>query len=368
MIRPSSTAHLPLPDALKALASQLIVWHHLAFYGPMSDVVHPHAPALIEWLYDHGRLAVQVFLVVAGFLAARSLAPAMAPLAGPGPLQLIWRRYRRLAPPYLAALALAMLAAALARWLIDHPTIPAAPSLVQIGAHILMLQDVLDVEALSAGVWYVAIDLQLYALLALVLWLLRPVAIRHPAAAPWLTLVVCTGLAAASLFWFNRNPALDEWAPYFFGAFGLGVLAQWIAARPGRRCWARGLLLVLVAGALLLEWRSRILVAGATALLLAWGARRRLPSWLDSHPVGFLSRISYSLFLVHYPVCLAVGALVHRFWPEELLPNGIGMVVAWGLSLAAAIPFYRLLEARRPGTIWAWVSRRSGAALPGRGR
>jgi len=218
MNRPSPTTHLPLLDALKALASQLIVWHHLAFYGPMSDVVHPHAPALIEWLYDHGRLAVQVFLVVAGFLAARSLAPAMAPLAGPGPLQLIWRRYRRLAPPYLAALALAMLAAALARWLIDHPTIPAAPSLVQIGAHILMLQDVLKVEALSAGVWYVAIDLQLYALLALVLWLLRPVATRHPAAAPWLTLVVCAGLVAASLFWFNRNPALDEWAPYFFGA------------------------------------------------------------------------------------------------------------------------------------------------------
>ena len=66
---------LPALDALKGLGCMLIVWHHLAFYGPMSDVVHPYASWLTGWLYDYGRMAVQVFLVVAGFLAAASLAP-----------------------------------------------------------------------------------------------------------------------------------------------------------------------------------------------------------------------------------------------------------------------------------------------------
>lgn len=39
---------LPGIDALKGLACLLIVLHHLAFYGPMSDVVHRHRP----WLAD----------------------------------------------------------------------------------------------------------------------------------------------------------------------------------------------------------------------------------------------------------------------------------------------------------------------------
>ena len=61
-------------DAVKATGCLLIVLHHLAFYGPMSDVVDNSWPELISWLYDHGRLAVQFFLVCAGFLTAGNMA------------------------------------------------------------------------------------------------------------------------------------------------------------------------------------------------------------------------------------------------------------------------------------------------------
>ena len=67
---------MPLSDVLKGLSCVLIVGHHLAFYGPRSDAALPLAPQLIAWLSDYGRLAVQVFLVVAGYLAASGLAPA----------------------------------------------------------------------------------------------------------------------------------------------------------------------------------------------------------------------------------------------------------------------------------------------------
>ena len=62
-------------NGLKAGAAQLIVLHHLAFYGPMSDVAHPAMPDLLDWLYEYARMAVQIFLVIGGFLAAASLAP-----------------------------------------------------------------------------------------------------------------------------------------------------------------------------------------------------------------------------------------------------------------------------------------------------
>ena len=131
-------------DLGKALASQFIVWHHLALYGPMSDVVGHLTGDLMEWLVSHARLAVQVFLVMGGFLAARGLLPTPdAPTpAGPGVLlQTQWRRLKRLMPPYFVALLAAVWCALCARTLIDHPTIPEAPTLWQFVTNVLMLQD-----------------------------------------------------------------------------------------------------------------------------------------------------------------------------------------------------------------------------------
>jgi peptidoglycan/LPS O-acetylase OafA/YrhL len=70
----------------------------------MSDVIYPRAPGLTDWLYDYGRMAVQVFLVVSGFLAASALAPGGVATFGP-PARLVFRRYLRLVRPFLVALA-----------------------------------------------------------------------------------------------------------------------------------------------------------------------------------------------------------------------------------------------------------------------
>jgi hypothetical protein len=63
----------------------------------------------------------------------------------------------------------------------EHESISAAPDLGQLLAHVLLLHDLLDQEALSAGVWYVAIDFQLFALAILLLWLpsRRPRGVRR---------------------------------------------------------------------------------------------------------------------------------------------------------------------------------------------
>ena len=100
---------LMLIDAFKAVASQLIVLHHLAFYGPMSDWTHRIAPGLVAWFSQDARMAVQVFLVIAGFLAARNLAPDGVLRPAPAPGRLLWQRYVRVALPYLAALGVATL-------------------------------------------------------------------------------------------------------------------------------------------------------------------------------------------------------------------------------------------------------------------
>ena len=75
-------------DMAKGLACMMIIWHHLAFCGPLSDIAQPLAPALMAWLYDYGRMAVQVFLVLGGYLAASSLAPTGGGRALTGPVLL----------------------------------------------------------------------------------------------------------------------------------------------------------------------------------------------------------------------------------------------------------------------------------------
>lgn len=341
-----------LVDLLKAVGCVLIVWHHLAFYGPMSDVAYPLAPGLIAWLYDHGRMAVQLFLVVGGFLAAAQLAPSGAgPLRQPG--RLILRRYQRLVVPLTAALVLAVAAAAVARPGLDHPSVPGAPGLGQLLAHGLLLQDLLGIEALSAGVWYVAIDFQLYAMAVMLIGLGGAAQRRWPEAPAGLAVLPVATVAALSLGWWNRVSALDVSALYFFGAYGLGMLACWVG-RSRRPLHAGVALAALGLAALVLDFRARVALALATALLLACGAAlapAAAPaaahglSWRRG--VGALARISYSVFLVHFPVSLLSNLLVSRHWPAQPLVHALGMLASFGLSLAAGWLLYRWVESRR---------------------
>ncbi len=349
------TGRLPLIDALKAIASQLIVLHHLAFYGPMSDAVRPHARALVDGLAEHGRLAVQVFLVVAGFLAARALAPGGVARAG-APGGAIARRWARLAAPYFAAIALALATAAIGRALADHPTVPEAPTVRQVLANLAMLQDLVGESALSAGLWYVAIDLQLFAIAAVLAWACAR--LGAPGALP----VAVVALAGASLLGFNRDARWDATGLYFFGSYALGALAAW--AGPGRLGRLAPLAIAaLGAVALWVEFRSRIAVALATALLLAWAIPRAAGERAVAGPAtAFLARISYSVFLVHYPVCVLFEAAAARWFAEDAVASAVGLGLAWAASVAAGALLYRWVEAPVTGAL----SRRRPPAVPAR--
>lgn len=333
------TSRSPLIDTLKALASQLIVLHHLAFYGPMSDIALPLAPDAISWFYDHARLAVQVFLVLAGFLAAHNLGPLLSRETAAHPLRLIWQRYCRLSLPLMAAVCLSILAAALARHWLSHDSIPDSPGLWQFLSHALLLQGVLEQEALSAGVWYVAIDFQLYLVLCLLLWLASKSG-HSGRTALWLV----AGLSCASLFYFNLDASWDDWGLYFFGAYGLGVLAQWGSRQPRRAGWIMAIASLGLA-ALLFEFRPRIALALATALLLLCCARHSHSGrWPEFRLSAWLGKISYSVFLVHFPVCLLINALFSRLAPDAPWLNLAGMLLAWLLSIAAGALFHRHIE------------------------
>ena len=372
--RPSGRSFLI--DAIKAAGCLLIVLHHLAFYGPMSDVVAEAWPGVVNWLYDHGRLAVQFFLVCAGFLTAGSLARYES-LALSEALKLAWQRYLRLAIPLLAALSFTVLVSEWVRPGFEHASLSAPPDWWQALAHVALMQHLLDLEALSAGIWYVAIDFQLYAMALACLVVLKSWP-RAQNANPsvqsahmteqgdtrrwglWLALV------CASLWWWNLDADLDDLGVYFWGSYGLGLLAWEVrrcAALGGSaaqaRYWRMGLLLLLVGGvAWWLEPRARIAVAwGVAALLVAvpesWfgGEALGCSRWRAS--VQWLSGVSYSVFLIHFGVSLGVNAAITAHWPNAVWVNALGMLLALLLSLLLGGWLHRLVEQQSP-TVWRW--------------
>jgi peptidoglycan/LPS O-acetylase OafA/YrhL len=338
-------------DAIKAVASQLIVWHHFALYGPMAKAIHPHASHLMDWLASDARLVVQAFLVIGGFLAARALAPRphMPTFDGsPGKvMDLIRMRYLRLVRPFAVALLLAIVFAAIARRLVMDGDTPAPPTFMQILVHGLLLHDIIQVDALSAGVWYVAIDFQLYSLFLLILWAARTLARGRTMDMRAVALGLVIGMSALSLLWFNRDPSMDEWAFYFFGAYSLGIMVQWSGGFTAKHPWLAMLLGILVVS-LTIEWRSRLVVAAVTALLVGIGLHVQ-PLFHRGIQALFsgLSRISYSVFLIHYPVVLIVGSVFAYFWPNEVLPNALGLITAWLLTLVGGHWLYWYVEQSR---------------------
>ena len=325
---------MPLIDAFKGIASQLIVLHHLSAYGPLSLAMQKILPGTMSWLFEYARMAVQIFLVIGGFLAVRALSPEGQALSR-SPLTLIWKRYLRLAIPYLAAIGLAIIGAAIAAHWMDDESIPARASFKQWLAHVFLLQSLLNFDSLSAGVWYIAIDFQLFALIAVLLWAGR---FRYLAPA------IVLSLATTSLFWFNRDPNWANWAIYFFGSYGLGAAAWWASGRKQLLTWM-GVIATVAIAALVLDFRPRIALALCVALALGFSRRSGLlEKWPNAKPLAFLGQISYSVFLVHFPICLLANAIFVRFGFSTPSAAIFGLLAAWTASIAVGTLFHRWIE------------------------
>jgi peptidoglycan/LPS O-acetylase OafA/YrhL len=320
-----------LIDTLKIVASQLIVWHHLSAYSPMAHLLETSWPTLFGLLFDGGRMVVQCFLVISGFLAAQAtLKGREASL-----LQSIWARYLRLAPQFAVALLLVLGVMAWTKSFFHPDWVSNMPTLWEFVAHVLMLQGVEGVPAISAGAWYVAIDFQLSVSFALLLWLLP----REVSGRPRPVVVLCVAALTAASWWgFNRMASLDVWALYFWGAYGLGVLAGWRRAS----AWAQSMLAVLLmamAVDALLDFRARPVLAAFTAMALAlFSERDVLPARLRS-AWRILSDATYPVFLVHFAVILCFSALWSVSPWQSQAWAGFFLLLTWAASLGVGIVF-----------------------------
>jgi hypothetical protein len=160
----------------------------------------------------------------------------------------------------------------LARFWLQDDFIPPPPSIIGLLAHLVLLFDIFEVDALSVGVWYVAIDFQLFAVMAVLLRLGRR-------AAQWLVELCMLG----SFFYLNLNESVDSWALYFFGSYGMGAFAWWAGHSRHAGKW---LALLAVAGGAALLWDFRLRIVLALAVALGLGVARWRLRHDASHNAG----------------------------------------------------------------------------------
>ena len=315
----------------------------------MAEDARQFLPGVMTWLFEYGRYAVQIFLVMGGYLAAQSLTRTSDIRNPRTALKLIFNRYLRLFAPYVVALLITILCAWLARFWVQDEFVGESETLGQFLAHLFFLQGILGLDSISAGAWYVAIDWQLYAVLAIMFGMFPG----------FRSLIwVSTILIVASLLYFNRLSDYENYFIYFIGSYGLGVLAQLAKndADPAANRLAR--ILIIIIGLVILVtsfdhlWIRNILAYCVAIALIVWGGRAyKDEKHAKMHNLVFSilwgSRRSYCAFLLHFSFILLANTLYIAWGMDQRHDGAMAlamMFLALVASWVAANYLYRLVE------------------------
>ena len=242
-----------------------------------------------------------------------------------------------------------------------HLPVPNGKSVVVYG---LLVQDVFAVGSPNRAFWSIAIEAQLYVLLPLLLLLIRRVS-AWAMVGLVAAIVVTTGVLGPHVA--MMNTALVKFTPDLAVLFAIGLLAAGIVTADERtrsRPWAGyalaaavpAIVLMVVKGSvwsyfnlfwLDLAWAPPI---GCFLAAVATSRPRFVVRFLDSRMPRSLGSCSYSLYLTHAPIVIAVsyGLVLGRFPPGTpmffvLIAILLPMTVCFARMFAAVfeLPFQR---------------------------
>ncbi|WP_125774715.1 acyltransferase family protein [Antribacter gilvus] len=358
-------------DGLRGVAALVVVLHHTLMVLPQLAMVHlgpvlPEPGTAAWWIVSTplrivwaGQEAVLVFFVLSGYVLT---VYAQRRLDGsrPGAVRAYYvQRLARLYLPVWGAVALALAVAlaiprdggAASLWLAMH----ADPDALSVVMDLTLLGGI-GPAWLDSPLWSLAWEIW-FSLLLPVMWLLvRRLPVRGHGGV-WIILLVAVSVAAPHL----GLPVPLARPLEFLPVFGIGMVLAHDSDRPHRAAaavtargpWAWPAVLLLSWLALVAPspgWGAQGLVpglaadalalAGVVGLLVAamtWGPLLRA---LERRPAQWLGRRSFSLYLVHEPVVVALALLTGATGAAWVLWSTVAVVV----SLALAAGFFLAVE------------------------
>jgi peptidoglycan/LPS O-acetylase OafA/YrhL len=265
-----------------------------------------------EFIY--GRFAVVAFIALSGF--SLGLAPARCEWrlrSVPGYLR---RRAWRILPPYWAALGFSLIMT----WdVVAQPGWP-VPDGRSVAVYGLLVQDAVPAGSPNRAFWSIAVEAQLYLLLPLLLLLVRRASALAMVGAV-AAVVVTVGVLAPSLPVMRQ--ALEKFTPDLAVLFAIGLAAAGVVNAGDRvrfRSWtwwafAGAVPVIALIAAKGSTWTNNNLfwvdlawgpAVGCFLIAVATSRPRRIVGVLQAPALRRLGSFSYSLYLTHAPIVIAV--------------------------------------------------------------
>lgn len=353
-----TSRHSPALDGLRGLCITAVLLYHLDPAGR----------------FEGGYLGVSVFFTLSGFLITRNLIEELQTTGRVDVIRFWAKRVQRLAPAALAATLLVIVMTRLSErgWSahdISRHAIATTWSAMNWNIIDIGRTNVLSLLGPLGPMWSLAVEEQFYVIIAFVFAILRgPHAIRNLTV---LLACVCVGSVVVAAMLGGYEPRLEFGTDTRAAELAIGaLLAVLVDRRPDvltssvvAKRWAGlvalGVLCALFLGGwsarswLLDGWLCAVALLSATVIvaLLTGGPMAAAAAW---SPVVWLGRISYSLYLVHWPIIL----ITHDpfLGQSGLVAQALRVLLCLGAAIALHVlverPVRRVSSA--PGRTLGW--------------
>lgn len=339
---------------MRGVAALYVMFGHIfTFADPLMKSRRPNSGmgifSLLAAPFWYGHLAVAAFITISGYCLQLALFGRSDGRFADFK-SYIWRRARRILPPYYACLVLSILVCLAVTG--KHSGMPWSQylplSAEALFSHALLLHNFSPdwMYKINGVLWSIAIEFQLYfafPIFVALMWRWGNSAL----------IAASTGCAALLLVAVPGGSKLYFW---YIPLFCLGIVAARIAKTDSTK-WLNGRSLLLggvvffgSAGWLSSQYKAMIAadaciaIAAASGMMLATCApENRLTAFFGSRAIATLGAFSYSIYLMHHPL-LQVAVHFQPAFISTPLRQAAYLLVLSPVILAILWQFYRVFE------------------------
>jgi peptidoglycan/LPS O-acetylase OafA/YrhL len=350
---------LKVLDGLRAIAIILVLGYHyfVRWTPPHSpDNLYPYGDYLAHfWLFQYGDLGVQLFFMISGFVISMTLYGCLTMR------HFIWKRFARLFPTMLLCSVLSFVVLTALPQNIFHPQLrDFFPSLTFSDPLIWTKLFGVPFQAIDGAYWSLFVEVKFYFWISVLYFSVGPQRFLRAVALSFGGLVLA--YAAARAFDFSHLWALDfifllSTLPWFIA--GVAFYALYANAK-SRIAWVLLAEAAVALGVLRLGQYAGTVVPFialglSSALFLSFLKRPRWVAWLAYPPLTAIGMASYSLYLLHQYIGVAVLDLIReRIGSEGNLYYALFVPVMSGLLIIISLTIYRYWEVPAKTLLLSW--------------
>lgn len=321
----SEPKHVAILDPMRGVAALAVVIFH--YLGSILPTLRPNG---IEHIVEHGKMGVQVFFVISGFVIPYAMQRAGHTWHHTGRFML--RRFVRIAPPaYIAAacvVAFHLIAQAVNGRPVDGDPFPG------LGVKAVLSNLFFVAEYTSTGwynfvYWSLTAEFEFYLAIALLFPLLAA------GSSNWRVLLAMLALLLTN---YIQGPAFFHYVIYF----ELGILVFLWRETTTDRWMILALAAATCAVGMAQGWALPVAVSVIAALIIASGTTAR------TRATDLLGDISYSLYITHVPVAYFAETIIKRVTDLHVQPFGKAALFVLYITLALGIAWLFHVYIERP--------------------